>query len=102
MDRSELQYWVALARVPQIGRARIALLEAHFGRLEDAWKATPAALQGAGLTGSALSALLAARDGISPEGELEQLERQGVVAPPPPRRARPPTPKKTLPPPPPP
>src|SRR3990172_11663712 len=80
MDRSELQYWVALARVPQIGRARIALLEAHFGRLEDAWKAPPSALQGAGLTGSALSALLAARDGISPEGELEQLERQGVVA----------------------
>ena len=80
MDRSELQYWVALARVPQIGRARIALLEAHFGRLEDAWKATPSALQGAGLTGSALSALLAARDGISPEGELEQLERQGVLA----------------------
>ena len=80
MDRNELQYWVALARVPQIGRARIALLEAHFGRLEDAWKATPSALQGAGLTGSALSALLASRDGISPEGELEQLERQGVAA----------------------
>jgi DNA processing protein len=80
MDRNEQQYWVAFARVPQIGRARIALLEAHFGRLEDAWKASPAALQEAGLTGSALSALLAGRDGISPEGELEQLERQGVLA----------------------
>src|SRR3990170_1993804 len=80
MDRNELQYWVAFARVPQIGRARIALLEAHFGRLEDAWRASPAALQEAGLTGSALSALLAGRDGISPEAELEQLERQGIVA----------------------
>ena len=80
MDRNELQYWVALARVPQIGRARIALLEAHFGRLEDAWRASPAALQEAGLTGSALSALLAGRDGILPEAELEQLERQGIVA----------------------
>ncbi len=80
MDRSELQYWVAFARVPQIGRARIALLEAHFGRLEDAWKASPAGLQEAGLTGSALSALLAARDGISPEGELEGLDRLGVLA----------------------
>lgn len=80
MDRSELQYWVAFGRVPQIGRARFSLLEAHFGKLEDAWKAGPAALQAAGLTGAALSALLAARDGVSPEAELEKLDRLGVRA----------------------
>ena len=80
MDRNELQFWVAFGRVPQIGRARFSLLEANFGSLEDAWKASPAALQGAGLTGAALSALLAARDGISPEAELEQLERLGIRA----------------------
>lgn len=80
MDRNELQYWVAFGRVPQIGRARISLLEAHFGCLEDAWKASPAALQEAGLTGTTLSSLLAARDGISPEAELEQLDRLGVRA----------------------
>jgi DNA processing protein len=80
MDRTELQYWIAFGRVPQIGRARFSLLEAHFGSLEDAWRADAGALQAAGLTGNALSALLAARDGISPEGELEQLERQGVRA----------------------
>jgi DNA processing protein len=80
MNREELQYWVAFGRVPQIGRARFALIEAHFGALEDAWKASPAALQEAGLTGSALSALLAARDGISPAAELERLDRAGVQA----------------------
>ena len=80
MDRSELQYWVAFGRVPQIGRARIALLEAHFGRLEDAWKAGPAALQAAGVTGAALSALLAARDGIQPEAELDKIDRLGIRA----------------------
>jgi DNA processing protein len=80
MDRDERQHWVAFGRVPQIGRARISLLEAHFGRLEDAWKASPAALQAAGLTGSALSALLAARDGISPEAEMEKLDRLGIAA----------------------
>jgi DNA processing protein len=80
MDRDQLQYWVALARVPQIGRARIALLEAHFGQLEDAWKASAAALQDAGLSGSTLSALLAARDKLSPAAEMEQLDRQGVLA----------------------
>ena len=80
MDRNELQYWVAFGRVPQIGRVRVSLLEAHFGCLEDAWKASPAALQSAGLTGAPLSALLAARDGIAPEAELEKLDRLGVRA----------------------
>lgn len=80
IDRNELQYWVAFGRVPQIGRARFELLEAHFGRMEDAWAAGAAELQSAGLTGSALSALLAARDGISPEAELEKLDRLSVRA----------------------
>src|SRR3989304_1442800 len=56
MERNELQYWVAFGRVPQIGRARFDLLEAHFGSLEDAWKASPAGLQAAGLSGAALAA----------------------------------------------
>ncbi|MEX1253520.1 MAG: DNA-processing protein DprA [Dehalococcoidia bacterium] len=80
MDRSELQYWVAFGRVPQIGRARFSLLEAGFGSMEEAWKASPAALQAAGLTGSALSALLAARDAIAPEAELDRLDTLGVRA----------------------
>jgi len=80
MDRSELQYWVALGRVPQLGRARFALLESHFGSMEEAWRASPAALQAAGLTGATLSALLAARDAIEPEAELAKLEQAGVRA----------------------
>jgi len=40
--------------------------------------ASPAPLQEAGLTGAALSAFLAARDNISPEGELEKLDQLGV------------------------
>jgi len=78
VDRNELQYWVALGRVPHIGRARFSLLENHFGCMEDAWKASPAALQAAGLTGAALSGLLSARDSISPEAELEKLDQLGV------------------------
>ena len=78
MDKNELQYWVAFGCVRQIGRARLSLLETHFGRLEDAWKASPTALQEAGLKGTALSALLAARDGIAPEAELEKLDRLGM------------------------
>ncbi len=80
MERTELGYWVALGRVPQIGRARFSLLEARFESMEEAWNARPAALEAAGLTGAPLSALLAARDGISPEAELEKLDRKGVRA----------------------
>ncbi len=80
VDRNERQYWVAFGRVPQIGRARFSLLEGHFSSLEEAWKASPVALEAAGLTGQALSELLAARDGIAPEEELEKLETRGVRA----------------------
>lgn len=80
MDRNELQYWIAFGRVPQIGRARFALLERYFSSIEEAWKAGSASLQQAGLHGAALSALLAARDGINPEAELQKLERANVRA----------------------
>lgn len=80
MDRNELQYWVAFGRVPQIGRARFLLLEGHFASMEEAWKASAAGLQAAGLKGAALSALLAARDRIEPEAELEALDQLGVRA----------------------
>lgn len=80
MDKQELQYWVALGRVPQIGRARIVLLEAYFGKLEDAWRASSTDLQAAGIMGSALSALLAARDSVIPSDELERMEAAGVKA----------------------
>ncbi len=80
MDRQELQFWVAFGRVSQFGRARIALLEGHFGKLEDAWRAGAADLQAAGISGSALSALLSARDQVKPEAELERMESLGVQA----------------------
>src|SRR4030042_1034790 len=40
---SDTQYWVALNRIPGVGRVRYQLLEKHFGRMENAWRATPAA-----------------------------------------------------------
>jgi DNA processing protein len=80
MERRERQYWVAFGRVPQIGRVRFAALGAHFGSMEDAWKAGAAELEAAGLSGSALSALLAAREGIDPEAELDRLDTLGIQA----------------------
>src|SRR3972149_784751 len=46
---SDTQYWVALNRIPGIGRARYQRLEKHFGRMENAWSATAGELRAAGL-----------------------------------------------------
>jgi len=79
-QRSDLKYWVAFGRIPRIGRARVSLLEKHFGRLENAWTASAGELRAAGLDAGSISAFLATRDKVSPEGELEGLERLGIRA----------------------
>jgi len=80
MDEIERKYWIALTRVPRVGRVRIAQLEAHFGRLEHAWTAGPGELKAAGLDAGTVSALVAARDGLNPDDELELLHKYGVSA----------------------
>jgi DNA processing protein len=77
---SDLQYWVALNRIPGIGRARYQLLEKHFGHLENAWSATAGELRAAGLDERSTAAIVAQRPNISPEAEMERLARQGVSA----------------------
>jgi len=36
MEDKELKYWIAFNRVSRVGRARMALLEGHFGALSRA------------------------------------------------------------------
>jgi DNA processing protein len=59
---------------------RFALLEAAFPSLRDAWHATRAELQHAGLDARSAAALVLERDRTQPEAELERLERAGVRA----------------------
>ena len=75
-DANDTQYWLAFNRIPGIGRARFALLEKHFGRLENAWTATAAELRAAGLDQRTVSAVVAKRPDISPEAEID---RKSVV-----------------------
>jgi DNA processing protein len=79
-DRSDLKYWLAFGRVPRIGRVRFSLLEKHFGRLENAWSASAAELRGAGLDRASVNAVVTSRPKISPDEEMERLERAGVRA----------------------
>ncbi|MEE9285355.1 MAG: DNA-processing protein DprA [Dehalococcoidia bacterium] len=71
----EAKYWVAFHRVPNFGRARFGVLEQRFGSLEDAWNAPGAELRAAGLDARSINTFLTMRSGISPDSEMERLEK---------------------------
>lgn len=79
-DTSDLKYWVAFARMSRVGRARITLLERHFGRLADAWQAGAADLKAAGLDRSTVTTIVTERARASPDLEMERLAHAGVQA----------------------
>lgn len=81
MQSSEkLQYWVALSRIPGIGRVRISQLKEYFGDLQAAWKAPEGKLRQAGLDSRSVDALVALRPRISLDAEMDKLERHKVKA----------------------
>ena len=78
MNSSEVGYWVAFNRIPTIGRARFAILEGYFGSLERAWQASAADLTAAGLDQRSVRAVVSRRPSISPEAEMERVDRLGI------------------------
>ena len=79
-DASDLKYWVAFAGMPRVGRARVTLLERHFGRLGEAWQAGAADLKAAGLDRATVTTIVAERTRVSPDLEMERLADAGVRA----------------------
>ena len=77
---SNIKYWVAFSRTPNLGTVRTRLLEKHFGLLERAWEATRGDLKAAGLNERTIRSIISQRASISPDGEMEKLERAGVKA----------------------
>jgi len=77
---SDLKYWVAFNRIQGIGRAKFSLLEGCFGDLEHAWKASAAELKAAGLDSKSIEAIVVSRPDISPDAEMEMLERNHIKA----------------------
>ncbi len=76
----DIKYWVGFNSIPGIGRVRLTQLENYFGSLEEAWKAPPGELKRAGLDSVALRAITQWRPRVSPEAEMEKLDRYGVEA----------------------
>ncbi len=77
----DLGCWVALSQVPRLGAARFRLLETYFeGDLAKAWTASTRELRAAGIGGAVAQNVVATRDAIEPDQELERLAKCGVVA----------------------
>jgi DNA processing protein len=73
------RYALAFNLVPHIGPAKAQRLLDHFGDLETAWRANHFDLAAAGLDKRALDNLLATRQQIDLDAELEKVERAGAT-----------------------
>ncbi len=71
-------YWVGLSLVPGIGPAKFRRLVESLGSPEAAWKARPAHLAEAGLDRRTIESLVAARNKVALEQEMQKLERLRV------------------------
>ena len=80
MDTNQTKYWVALSQVKGLGAVRFRKLEKRFQDLELAWTAGRRDLRNAGLEDAVVSALVEARDRLSPDDEMARLEKEGVQA----------------------
>ena len=78
VDIDQLKYWVSFSKIAGIGRVRISQLKEYFGTLQDAWKAPEGKLKQAGLDSRTIDTLLLLRPKISPDAEMERLERYKV------------------------
>lgn len=76
----DTKYWVAFNRISAVGRVRLERLERHFGSLEQAWRADSSDLRAAGLEEKAVTSIVDQRRSISPDAEMERLQRLGIAA----------------------
>ena len=76
----DLKYWVSFARVPGIGRVRLARLKDRFGSIADVWNACRGDLLNAGLDEKLVDGFIRVRKNISPDSEMEVLEKYHIKA----------------------
>jgi len=74
----DVKYWVGFNNIPGIGHVRFTQLESYFGNLESAWKAPIGELKRAGLDSTALRTISHWRGTISPDNEMEKLDKHDI------------------------
>ena len=75
---TDTKYWVGFNIVPGIGPARLKKLLDYFGDAERAWHATPLELARAALDRKSLQNLLAIRDKLDLDTEMQRIEDTGA------------------------
>ncbi len=79
MYPAHTRYYLGFNLVPGLGPARLARLVACCGSLERAWHADAFDLAAAGIDARASAALIATRERVDLDHELERAERLGVT-----------------------
>lgn len=74
----DLKYWVAFNRIRRLGPIRLRQIEARFGDLSLAWKASQSDLTSVGLDKSIVREIVSSRPEIDPDSEMEALETAGI------------------------
>ena len=75
---NDTKYWVGFNRIPNLGTVTFRHLERYFGSLGEAWIASLGELKAAGIDDKRSRAIISHRAGISPDGEMEKLDRARV------------------------
>lgn len=77
---SDLKYWIAINRLPELGAVKFQKLIKRFDDLQLAWQAHLPELMSAGLSEKEAEAIIVNRSKINPDIELEKLEELGIKA----------------------
>ena len=77
---NDLKYWVAFHQVSGLGPATFAKLEARFGDLETAWRASLSDLVAAGVPRKVAGVTERFRDENEPDEEMGGLDNLGITA----------------------
>lgn len=75
---SDLKYWLAINEFQKIGPARFKKLAKFFPDMQSAWQASSNALIQAGLEPNIVEEFVGWRQGVNPEQEWENLEKENV------------------------
>lgn len=79
VEMEERAYWVAWARVPGIGPARLRLLARAFGTLKAAWNGRSLDLRSAGLDERTTASAIKAFGVLDPAAEWERTVQAGIT-----------------------
>jgi DNA processing protein len=74
------KYWICFNQIPGIGRVKFTQIENYFGDIEKAWNAGIDEFKKAGLDDYSVKSITQWRPRISPDVELQKLEKYNIRA----------------------